>query len=422
MKTPVEAQFRDAVARSVAGLAPPTFQVDDLVRLGQSARRRRRIAATVAVAAAVTVIVAITISSLKPGLLSQRQEPAVTPVPTGAAVLTPSPNNPAPTATADPTVPTSAGGIEYLLRGNTILTGNGRRVTIPAPAGFNAVQAVRVSGGWVVSLTRGGVTAQADIRFLSAAGELRSFQPALSGAPHGFAADGSRLAARIGHDIYVYDLPSLTVRHRIEDVRRTVGDGQVDRIWLRGDWLVVNFQVLGDSGPGFSGVVVWNLSTGASAALPDLYLDDVSADGTLAVLGVWVGPVASERARCVSVVPFNDQMSAPEKNLCHPGVSLTSAHFSPDGAWLAIHADLQPTEVWLYRTDQVQAGTAEPVRHDDVYPGGHVIFEDWQDASHVIVAEDRMLVVARCPVADRPCEQIIPPRGEEVLDVIPDSR
>jgi hypothetical protein len=172
VKTPVEARFRDAVARSVAGLAPPTFQVDDLVRLGQSARRRRRIAATVAVAAAVTVIVAVTISSLRPGLLGQRHEPPGTPVPTGTAVLTPTPDNPAPTATADPTVPTSPGGIEYLLRGNTILTGNGRRVTIPAPAGSNAVQAVRVSGGWVVSLTRGGAIEQADIRFLSAAGEL----------------------------------------------------------------------------------------------------------------------------------------------------------------------------------------------------------------------------------------------------------
>ena len=106
----------------------------------------------------------------------------------------------------------------------------------------------------------------------------------------------------------------------------------------------------------------------------------------MAALGVWVDPGAPEQTRCVSVVPFNDQMSAPEKTVCDPGASLGSAHFSPDGAWLAVQADLQPTEVWLYRTDHVRSGTAEPVRHDDVYPEGHVGFEDWQDASHVIVA------------------------------------
>ena len=236
---------------------PPSFQVDDLVRLGRSAQRRRRIAAAAAVAAAVAVIVAVTISSLRPGLLGQRHDPAITPVPTATAVLNPTPTalNPTPTATVDPTAPTSAGGIGYLLTGNTILTASGKLVTIPAPRGLIAHQAVRVSGGWVVSLWPPGTAGPADIRFLAETGAMRSFQPELVGAPNGFAADGSRMAARIGPDIYVYELPSLTVRHRIEDVRRTVGDGHVDRIWLRGDLLVVNFLLLGDSGPGFSGVV-----------------------------------------------------------------------------------------------------------------------------------------------------------------------
>jgi hypothetical protein len=63
------------------------------------------------------------------------------------------------------------------------------------------------------------------VEFLTETGQLQAFQPALKGAPVGFVVDGRSMGAWVSTDIHVFDLPSLSVRYRI-DVRLWGDDSQ----------------------------------------------------------------------------------------------------------------------------------------------------------------------------------------------------
>ncbi|GAA3209418.1 hypothetical protein ACFO1B_51580 [Dactylosporangium siamense] len=399
MNTSFESQFRATITRSVEHLAPQLVDADELIRHGRSALRRRRAATVVAAAAALAAVLTVTAVAVGAGPSGQRHDPVASPGPTGTGQSDPTgTGQPGPTGTGQsdptPTADPAPAGVDVLLTGNTIRTASGRLVTIPNPGGGTVTRATGVAGGWVVS--SGGTTDLPSIEFLTDAGQLKGFQPALKGAQVGFAADGRSMGAQVGNDIYVFELPSLVVRHRV-DVRPRAGGSQLEDLWLRGDRLVARFMTLGDSGPGFSGVVIWNLTTGTSTTSPDLDLRDVSADGKLALLATQQG-FGPDATHCVSVVPIGDALSAAGKKVCGPGVSLTHGHFSPRGTWVAV--SVSPTGTWLFRTTQLQAGNAEPVsRHD-------IDFGTWQDDAQLILADERASVVRRCPTTAEPCQRV----------------
>jgi hypothetical protein len=414
VNTSFESQFRATITRSVEDLAPQPVDADELIRHGRSALRRRRSATAVAAAAALAVVVTVTAVAFGAAPSDQRHDPVASPGPTGTAEPTPTGTaEPTPSGTAEPTPTATANpaptGVDVLLAGNAIRTAAGRLVPIPKPGGGTVFRAVGVAGGWVVS--SGGPTDLPSIEFLTEAGQLKGFQPALKGAPVGFAADGRSMGAQVGNYIYVFDLPSLVVRHRV-DVRPQVGGSQLEGMWLRGDRLVAHFMAVGDSGPGFSGVVIWNLKTGTSTTSPDLDLRDVSADGKLALLATQQGS-GPDATQCVSVAPISDSLSATGTRVCGPGVNLTHGHFSPHGTWVAV--SVHPTGTWLYRTTQLQAGNGDPVRRYDLD------FATWQDDAQLILTNERTTVVQRCPTTAATCQRVTG-EPEPLLGVIMNYR
>ncbi|GAB3835341.1 hypothetical protein GCM10027610_032920 [Dactylosporangium cerinum] len=317
MNTSFESQFRATITRSVEDFAPQVLDADELIRHGRSAVRRRRSVTVVAAAAALAAVITVSAVAAGAGPSGQHHGPAVSPDPTSTAAPSPTATGtaaPSPTATAS-----SAGsapvGVDVLLTGNTIRTASGRLVTIPNPGGGTASDATGVAGGWVVR--SGGVMDFHSIEFLTEAGQLKGFQPALKGAPVGYAADGRSMGARVGNTIYVFDLPSLEVRHRI-DLRSPLSGTQLEELWLRGDRLVARFLAAADGGPGFSGVAIWNLKTGASTTSPGIDVRDVSADGKLALLATerGSGPGVTQ---CLSIAPIGDSLSATGKKVCGSG-------------------------------------------------------------------------------------------------------
>jgi hypothetical protein len=308
-------------------------------------------------------------------------------------------------------------------KNNTIHTAAGQKIRIPVPSGETATLADRVAGGWVVTSPT-GLLGLAPVRFFGDDGRLREFAPPLRGNPHAFSADDRLMVTYVAPYLYVFELPSLNVRKRIDASGRN-GGAQVEQVWLVADRAVAQYRATGDGAPNaFSGVVVWNIATGTETASPSVDLLDVSADGTTAVLHRTQGVGPDARA-CVSVVAFGDRLPASGAMFCPPERSpgaVSVARLSPGGAWLAavITTSGSDATAWFYRTADIRSGTGQPVtvdiKGDPTVPLGWMYFAGWPTATTVIVAEERLELVVSCPVDGGTCARVtMPPSSQAII-------
>ena len=182
----------------------PRFSADEIVLAARSVAGRRRITGLVGVAAAVLALILVT------AMLTTNGRAA--PSPPGN---TPSPSTPPPSVaptvapTAAPTVaptglPVASVGLDVLADG-VITRSDGRQVPVPVTPGLTPVDAIAVSGGWVVSLQG---NRDSELWFVPAAGTAKR----IVFSDYAASADGAIVVAGSSAwptTLTAYELPSL---------------------------------------------------------------------------------------------------------------------------------------------------------------------------------------------------------------------
>ncbi len=351
--------------------------------LAEELLRRRYAVSRRAAARTGLAVVAFTVLALLAGI--GLQQASAVPAPPadrpGAASATFPPRTPAaddpgkvPTATAVAPATLDADGVIHHP------DGRGPAARIPLPAGSTAVDAVRVTAGWVVRTVTGDPLAMHVTSFLGGDGRLRDFAPRLVGAQTAFRADGRAMAAYLHPRLYVFELPSGRELTRL-DVRTAERGNQVHDMWLTADWLLVSWGVLEGAHPGaITGLAVYDLATGTATVHPELLVADVADDGTALLLD---GP------GCVRVAHLGRTGLRARERVCLPGRTVLRAALSPHGTLVALSLSTREVparegRLGVYLTADLAAGRVAERAGGD----GRLRVVGWSSPTRLLAVDD----------------------------------
>jgi len=323
----------------------PRFSADEIVQAARTVAGRRRVAGLVGLMAAVLALV-LAAALLNLNGRAAPSPPSSTPTPSTSAstpVSTPSPT---------PGVPVAALGLDVLTDG-VITRPDGSRVTLPVTPGLTPVDAMRVSGGWIVSF-QGNQGSQ--LWLVPAAGAAHPIGDAFGS--FAASADGTILVLGSASTLRAYELPSLRA---LGTANIDIGMGPVvvgiagNRVLVRG----------GYGNPGPTEGAVWSLRTGGvSRTTRSLWLLGVSAGGAVLRLVPQTRAAKEVVGGCLDVVALTDPLPVAETGVCRPdlGSSYVAGSISPDGSWIVLTT--ADTRTMLLRSGDVHSGRWQPRRLD----------------------------------------------------------
>jgi hypothetical protein len=371
----------------------PRFSPDDIVRAGQAAAARRRIASVSGVVAGVAVLL-IVVGVVAAARRPVRVQPAE-PMPVGEVGLD-------------------------VWSGDVVQRPDGRRVTLALPAGTSVRTVTGVPGGWVVATS--GEGDERALWFAPYDGESRWISTAFG--EHRVSPDGRVLVvvglAPDGSGVAAYELPSLT-RLASTDFGVDAG-GTPTLVGVGGDRAVLT----GSQGsPPWPETAIWNVRTGAlHRTTGPAWAVGFARDGRVLrrVDRSDAGASASAGATaCVDVVPMADTLPEQRGPLCTPVLATTEpGMLSPDGRWALLPTTSsragEGQRTVLLRTAELNAGRWRPIPLD-LPPFGAPRFWDTDD-SFVVERLGNPSEAYRC-TATRGCVRLIMPAGLPRPEVVP---
>ncbi|HEY8471533.1 MAG TPA: hypothetical protein VIL37_02735 [Natronosporangium sp.] len=353
-------------AESLAG--GPAFAVDEVVRAGRGAVRRRRMTVLAAVVA-VAALVGSGAYAAAPYLDSAGPEVPPATAPPTASVPAPWPELP----------------VAFRQR-NEIATADGSRVVLPWPAD-EVWSVAETPYGWMVE-TSSGPEQKSELWLLP----FDTDEPNLIGelSTPVFAPDGRTLVASTAtaREVLAVALPSLAELGRATFENSTDGVTAVafagDQVLLADTWGEADSDEL----------AVWDLSTGTVTPVPERAWVYGVSDAGLALLR-W----DLEGADCIDVVDLSDALPAGGSGWCdEDAAGFGSGAISPDGAWVYLRTD-QAESFWIAAND-LRAGDWRPVDGPDVPPA-------WWETDRSYLGRDVSQRFVRCEVSGD-CERVGP--------------